>query len=239
MNPGVPGIPRVMRSVTGDHETVEQRLVALMCSAAARRQSRAHEAGELLGSSRPERIIDLLRRLRITALVGQRLVNSFFDLDPPLRQEIELSTALGRQRGGAHELATQAILDSIEAAGIRALGLKGSVLARAPYDDVAWRSAGHIDVLVAVGDLAGAIDASLVDLLLAPPKGSTASLRRGLQKVPNDLQRSLTRKDDFAVHRARWEHGLRLLRRWELAIAPATVRAYRQGPDRGPIRSGG
>ncbi|MGZ4287236.1 MAG: nucleotidyltransferase family protein [Solirubrobacteraceae bacterium] len=46
----------------------------------------------------------------------------------------------------------------MEAAGIRALALKGSVLARALYDDVAWRSAGDIDILVAAGDLAGAIE---------------------------------------------------------------------------------
>ena len=129
-----------------------------MCSTAARRRSRSHEAGELLGSAQPERMIDLLRRLHLTVLVGQRLVNAGFDLDPRLREEVELATALGRQRGGAHELATQAILDSLEAAGIRALGLKGSVLARALYDDVAWRSAGDIDILVAAGDLAGAIE---------------------------------------------------------------------------------
>ena len=103
-------------------------------------------------------MIDLLRRLHLTVLVGQRLVTAGFDLDPRLREEIELSTALGRQRGAAHELATQAILDSLETAGIRALGLKGSLLARALYDDVAWRSAGDIDILVAVGDLAGAIE---------------------------------------------------------------------------------
>ena len=106
-----------MSSRNGDDESIERRLTALMCSTAATRQSRAHEAGELLGSSQPGRLIDLLRRLHLTVLVGQRLVTSGFDLDPALRQEIELSTALGRQRGGVRELATQAILDSLEAAG--------------------------------------------------------------------------------------------------------------------------
>jgi hypothetical protein len=103
-------------------------------------------------------MIDLLRRLHLTVLVGQRLVSSGFDLDPALRQEIELSTAFGRQRGGAHELITQAILDQLAAAGIIALALKGSALARDLYDDVAWRSAGDIDILVAEHDLAGAIE---------------------------------------------------------------------------------
>ena len=47
---------------------------------------------------------------------------------PGAAPEDRISTVLGRQRGGAHELATQAILDSLEAAGIRALGLKGVCL---------------------------------------------------------------------------------------------------------------
>ncbi|MGZ4287235.1 MAG: hypothetical protein ACXVH3_27450 [Solirubrobacteraceae bacterium] len=64
----------------GDNETVERRLVALMCGTAA--------------------------SLHLTVLVGQRLVNAGFDLEPRLRHEVELATALGRQRGGAHELAT-------------------------------------------------------------------------------------------------------------------------------------
>ena len=379
-----------------------------MCSTAARRLSRSHEAGELLSSAQPERMIDLLRILHLTVLVGQRLVNAGSDLDPRLREEIELATALSRQRAGAHELVTLAILDNLEAAGIRALGLKGSVLARALYDDVAWRSAGDIDILVAAADLAGAIEvveamdwrwqrspdrrgrlpvlhetlthstmprvelhwrvhwyedrfaadaleraerpgvraplrmlpadglatltliyardglsglrtpadiaawwdtrcaeedldalidsiggdypeleaplrvatavlgplvglptrarplpfrrnvtvelatpfhegghaqvganASLVDLLLAPPKGSRASLRRELQNVPQDLQRPLRHSDEFIVHRAPWEHRLRVLRRWGVAVGPAAIRAYRQGPNRTPIRSGG
>ena len=53
-------------------------------------------------------------------------------------------------------------------------------------------------------------------------------------KVHKDLQRPLTRDDEFAVHRARWEHGLRLLRRWGLAVAPAAVRACRPRPNRTP-----
>jgi hypothetical protein len=398
-----------MSSEIVDHEAAERRLVALMCSTAARRQSRPYEAAELLESAQPEQITDLLRRLHLTVLVGRRLINAGLDLAPRLREEVEALTAVSRQRGGAHELATLAILDALEAAGIRALPLKGSVLARALYDDVGYRSAGDIDILVAASDLAGAINvvetmdwrwqrpserrgelpvlhetlthpalprvelhwrvhwyedrfaddalqraerpdvraplrmmpadglatlmliyardglsglrtpadiaawwdtrcagedlealiesiggaypalkaplsvgtavlgplvglptrspsqqrfrwkvaaelatpfyeggdaqvkanASLVDLLLAPPKGSGASLCRELQKVPKDLQRPLTRDDEFAVHRARWEHGLRLLRRWGLAVAPAAVRACRPCSNRTFTRSGG
>jgi hypothetical protein len=392
----------------GDDESVERRLVAMMCATEEWRRSRSDEAGELLSAASPQRMIDLLQRMHLTVLVGQRLANAGLDLAPSLRDEVELSTALARQRGGAHELVTQAILDTLEAAGIRALPLKGSALARALYDDVAWRTAGDVDILVAAADLAGAIgvveamdwrwqrppnhggrlpvlhetlthstmprvelhwrvhwyedrfaadaleraerpgsgaplqmlpddglatlmliyardalaglrtpadiaawwdtrcaggdadalidsigdeysalqaplrvaaavlgplvglptrsrpqpfrwkvaaelatpfyeggdaqvgaNASLVDLLLAPPDGGRASLTRELQKVPKDVQRPLRRDDEFAVHRARWEHGLRLLRRWALAVGPAAVRAYRRGPNRTPTWAGG
>ena len=70
-------------------------------------------------------MIDLLRRLHLTVLVGRRLVNAGSDLNPRLREEIELATALSRQRAGAHELVTLAILDNLEAAGIRALDRLG------------------------------------------------------------------------------------------------------------------
>jgi hypothetical protein len=70
-------------------------------------------------------------------------------------------------------------------------------------------------------------NASLADLLLAPPHGRAASLRRERQKIPENLERPLTRDDSIAVHRARWEHLLRVTRRWALAFVPAAVRAYR------------
>jgi hypothetical protein len=68
-----------------------------------------------------------------------------------------------------------------------------------------------------------------VDLLLAPPRGARASLRRERQKVPAGVERPLTRHDDLSAHRARWEHQLRILRRWALAIGPAAARAVRSG----------
>jgi hypothetical protein len=124
--------------------------------------------------------------------------------------------------------------------GTAVLGPLVGLPTRSQAQPFCWRVAAELATPFYDGGRAqvGA-NASLVDLLLAPPKGSRASLRRELQKVPKDLQRPLTRNDDFAVHRARWEHGLRLLRRWGLAAAPAAVRAYRQGPDRVLIRSGG
>jgi ActR/RegA family two-component response regulator len=67
----------------------------------------------------------------------------------------------------------------------------------------------------------------LVDLLLAPQGGARAALRRERQKIPAGLERPLTRDDDLSAHLARWEHILRLLRRWTLAVIPAARRVGR------------
>ena len=64
----------------------------------------------------------------------------------------------GAHRGGtAHELISLALLAGLEQAGIRALVLKGSILARQLYDDPGARTAGDIDILVAAADLDPAI----------------------------------------------------------------------------------
>ena len=73
----------------------------------------------------------------------------------------------------------------------------------------------------------------LVDMLLAPPRGARASLRRERQKIPAGVQRPLTRHDELAAHRARAEHQLRMLRLWALALGPAVARARRAGASAG------
>ena len=62
-----------------------------------------------------------------------------------------------RTDGTAHELISLAVLAGLEQVGIRALGLKGSILARQLYDDPGARTAGDIDILVAAADLDPAI----------------------------------------------------------------------------------
>jgi len=345
-----------------------------------------------------------LERLHLTVLVGQRLLALGVGVEPQLEQEILSSTVVSRERGRTHELTTLAILGSLERAGIRALALKGSVLARDLYDDVASRRSGDIDILVAAPDLGSAIavtegmgwrwqqalsrtaelpvlheelmhptmprvdlhwrvhwyedrfaadaldraersgarepvrmrpadglaaltlfyardgfsglrmaadvaawwdrmcsgeeidqliggvaadypalagplwvgtqllgslvglptqsqaeslrwkvaaelatpfceagpdqvgaNASLVDLLLAPPRGRRDALRREIQKLPVQLERPLNRNDGFALRRARWEHALRVSRRWGLAFFPAAVRAWRGHRDRSSL----
>lgn len=387
--------------VAGD-DALERRLVLLMCGTRARREARADEAAELSRQAHCARLINVLGRLQVGVLVGQRLV-ALGGIEPRLEHEIRSWTAAARERGTAFELLTLAVLGQLERAGIRALALKGSLLAREIHGDVASRSCRDIDILVAAQDLGGAIstiegmgwrweqpvsraarlpvlhetltraafprvelhwrvhwyedrfasdallradravphgslrmqpadglaalilfyardgfsglrmaadvaawwdarcsgedadrpvveavqayprlagplsvgarllgslvglpararheslrwkiaaelampfydagpsqlgaNASLVDLLLAPPKGAAESLRRERQKIPVQMERALTTEDGLSVHLARWEHLLRVTRRWGVAIGPAALRALRDGaaPDR-------
>jgi hypothetical protein len=374
----------------------ERALVLLLCGTEARRSARAGEAAALAAAADPVKLGALLRRQRLTGLVGSRLRGLGADLDPVLADEIASWTRVAAGHGRTNELVSLAILTELEQAGIRALPLKGSVLARELYDDVAARTAGDIDILVAPEDLARTVAllegmdwrrerpesratslpvlherlhhptlprvelhwrvhwyetrfsadalararppaphqplmmqpadglaaltlfyerdgfsglrlaadvaawwdlkcrgedagrliatvadnypplaaplwvgievlgpllgipaasrpasltrrtaaalaepffegpgvqanaaASLVDLLLAPPGGRVAAMRRETQKIPAGLERPLTRHDDMSDHLARWEHALRVLRRWMLMLPPAVLRARR------------
>jgi len=376
--------------------------VLLLCGTRERRRLATHEAARLAASVDAGRLSELLAHLRLTGLVGGRLRALGVGLDPRLVQEIDAWTEQARARGRTHELTTLAILGGLERAGIRALSLKGSVLARELYGDVGLRSAGDIDILVAPEQLPAAVEVvrtmgwthdapasrpaplpvlhetlvhpslprvelhwrvhwyeaqfaadalaraqrpapheplvmtpadglaaltlfyardgftglrmpadtaawwdahcdgleldrvieetalryprlaaplrlgsellgalvglptqlrtgsfrlrvaaelaspfeevtaaearakvGLVDMLLAPPRGARASLRRERQKIPAGVQRPLTRHDELAAHRARAEHQLRMLRLWTLALGPAVARARRAGASAG------
>ena len=78
---------------------------------------------------------------------------------------------------------------------------------------------------VSVAEVRGKV--GLVDLLLAPPRGARASLRRERQKIPSGVERPLTRHDPPSSHLGRAEHVVRILRGWAVTVAPAAVRASR------------
>jgi hypothetical protein len=139
-------------------EAPERRLVALLCGTRRSREDRAHEAVELLERIDASRLILLMDRLRLAILVGQRLLDLGPALDPWLEAQISVRVEHARRDGTAHELISLAILASLEQAGIRALGLKGSILARQLYDEPGARTVGDIDILVAAGDLDHAVD---------------------------------------------------------------------------------
>ena len=137
----------------------ERRLIELLCGTEARRQHCADEISHLVGQVDGPRLVDLLKRVNLLVLLGGRLhALGVGDVDAVAR-ELEAFSRQARRWGAATELASLEVLERLAAAGIRALPLKGSLLARALYGDVATRTSMDIDILVAPEDLADAVTA--------------------------------------------------------------------------------
>jgi hypothetical protein len=135
----------------------ERRLAVLLAGTEATRRARADEAAALLRAADSARLLELLERLHVTVLLGERLRELVGDVGPALEEAITAAAAWARDHGRIHELATLSVLAGLERDGIRALALKGSVLARELYGDVGARSSGDIDILVATDELEAAI----------------------------------------------------------------------------------
>jgi hypothetical protein len=142
--------------------TPERRLALLLCGTRRAREDRGHEIPELLRRIDASRFVGLLDELRLASLLGHRLLALDGALGEPLHPwlEAELQARIDRARedGTAHELISLAVLASLERAGITALGLKGSILARQLYDDPGARTVGDIDILVTAADLDHAVE---------------------------------------------------------------------------------
>jgi hypothetical protein len=133
----------------------ERRLIRLLCGTVARRHAVRSEMEALCAQADPGRLIALLKRTGLLVLVGGRLLE--LREVPELARELESVTGQARLWGTGTELVTLEVLDRLSAAGIRALSLKGSRLARELYGDVAARSSIDVDVLVAPADLGRAV----------------------------------------------------------------------------------
>ena len=142
-----------------DSPPVEHRLVLVLAAGVDRRRATSAEAAELAAQADPHRLAAVMARLGMTVLLGERLLELDVDIDPWLVEEIASATVLASQQGDRHELVTMGVLTTLRRAGIRALPLKGSGLARQIHGAVGARTAGDIDILVAREDLAGAIEA--------------------------------------------------------------------------------
>ena len=121
---------------------------------AAKRASTIDSARALAGTIDWERLADHLRRQRLLQLMGERLA----PVDPPepfARVAGELAAATAR---GAvtYELLATRVVSELGARGIRAMSIKGPVMARALYGDPGLRPAEDLDLLVRPQDLDGA-----------------------------------------------------------------------------------
>ena len=136
----------------------ERRLALLLCGTRRVREDHKDEIATLLRRTETSRLVQLLDALRLTSLVGWRLLAMDVGIDPELEAAIRGRVERARADGTAHELVSLAVLAGLEQAGIRALGLKGSILARQLYDDPGARMVRDIDILVDAADLGAAIE---------------------------------------------------------------------------------
>ena len=135
----------------------ERRLIQLLCSTADTRRAGLGEMSALLLEADIGRLLALLKRMRLLVLVGGRLLALGGRDLAELERELTSFGSHARRWGAATELASLEILDRLTTEGIRALPLKGSLLARELYGDVGARSSIDIDILVAPEDLRDAV----------------------------------------------------------------------------------
>jgi hypothetical protein len=137
----------------------ERRLIQLLSGASARREATAGEARALIGEVDVTTLVALLKRINMLVLIGGRVLALGLRDMPELKREFESHSARAHGWGVITEFTTLDVLDRLQAAGIRAIPLKGSTLARQLYRDVAARTSVDIDILVGPEDLAGAVAA--------------------------------------------------------------------------------
>jgi Uncharacterised nucleotidyltransferase len=138
--------------------TVERRLALLLASTGRVREARAGEIAGLAARADAHLLIDLMDRLQVSVLLGSCLREAVAGLDPWLDEQIAMRTFAARRNGEAQEMVALGILASLSRVGIRALGLKGVVLARQLYGGAGARTSADIDILVSAADLAHAVE---------------------------------------------------------------------------------
>jgi hypothetical protein len=153
--------------------TPEQELARLLTCTEAMRASTADRIGELFTRSSKTELVRVLDVQRILPLAQRRLAAIGLELPDP-GGELNRFTALVRGRALAQQVVTAELLDALEAAGIRALPLKGPYLGEWLYGDPGLRGSTDIDLLVGPGSLATAVEVAVARGYrpLDPPSGT-------------------------------------------------------------------
>jgi hypothetical protein len=153
-----------------DQHADEERAAAVAAVRDALRhvRSAADQTWSPPGSVSPSAFVAAARQHHVVPYLASHVDR----LDLPGQARAELTATAGRQRAGATLLAADLsiALDALDAAGVRALAVKGIALAAQAYGDFGIRGAGDLDLLVAPEDLAGA-HAALDSAGWAPASG--------------------------------------------------------------------
>jgi len=138
-------------------DDAERRVIQSLSGTSARREAATEGVRALVDEVDETTLVTLLKRLNMLVLIGGRLVALGLTDLPELDRELESHRAIVHGWGVITEFTALDVLDQLNGAGIRAMPLKGSILARQLYGDVAARTSRDIDVLVAPDDLARAV----------------------------------------------------------------------------------
>jgi hypothetical protein len=128
----------------------ELRLVALLAMTGEHRARHAPEIRDLAASVDYDRLLMAMEAHKLEVLIGSRLLELVArDVMPPgfadlLDEQAEQST----RRALFLETTTVQVLAALEASGVRALALKGPLMARRIHGSTAMRRSGDIDLLV-------------------------------------------------------------------------------------------
>lgn len=132
----------------------------ILAGGEARRAARRERLRELLSRADLGALASALAERRLLALLGTRALDAAGDLAPEgFHDAVARAVAATRARGLAVESATRAATGALEAAGIRALPLKGTTLAQDAHGDLGLRATADVDVLVDASDLRAGVRA--------------------------------------------------------------------------------
>jgi Uncharacterised nucleotidyltransferase len=134
--------------------TAEEELLLLLCGTAERRQRIGDRIVALARRADLDLLAALMARQLLFPLLGTRLVEAAPEqVTPTLKRRLDRALDLARRRGAQVELLALQLQADLDRAGILALPLKGTSLARNLYGDPGLRITQDIDILVGADDL--------------------------------------------------------------------------------------
>lgn len=136
-----------------------RRLTLLGASTIARRRQLRERAGALVDEVDWSELADVLRRRRLLAALGPRMVElADGRASEDFVEALEQAIVAGRRQGAFLQLVCQRVMALLAEAGIASTPLKGPMLSEAIYGDPGRRVSGDVDVLVAPERLIEAVN---------------------------------------------------------------------------------
>ena len=138
----------VSRSLQDDSDAALEPIF-LLAGCEGRRAQLRGRLREVLARADFEALALGLARRRLLPLIGGRALEAAGDLCPPeFEKAVETARRESRVRGLAIEDATRHAVERLAGAGIRALPLKGPLLAQEAHGDIGLRDTRDVDLLV-------------------------------------------------------------------------------------------